>query len=168
MAVNMGGARGVARSAEIGTGLVLGAFLLLVSTWGLFDAQLLYVSRIPYVMARDGWLPESLSHVQSDTAAPRAAIMGFCLVIALLALRVRRPDAERPFRVPGGIWGLLYVCLAPVAVAAMVLSATLRDGGSYGIQLGIVAAVVFAGVALYGFRYKHALALRAAESARGA
>jgi hypothetical protein len=62
---------------------------------------------------------------------------------------------------------LVLEFLAPVAVAAMVLSATLRDGGSYGIQLGIVAAVVFAGDALYGFRYKHALALRAAESARG-
>ena len=156
----------------------------LVSTWGLFDAQLLYVSRIPYVLARDGWLPKSLSRVQSETAAPRAAIIGFCLVIALLAMfsfgnlvvmmcllytatlvlefaalvasRVRRPDAERSFRVPGGTWGLLYVCVAPVAVAAAVLSATLCDGGSYGVQLRIVASVVVGGLVLYGIRYRHA------------
>jgi amino acid transporter len=168
-------------------GLLLAAAGL-ASTWGLFDAQLLYVSRLPYVMARDGWLPQSLSALQSDTATPRAAVVGFSLVIALLALfsfgnlvvmmcllytatlvlellalvalRVRRPDVPRPFRVPCGHWGLLYVCLAPVAVAVLVISATLRDGGAYGVQLGIVVTVAVCGIALYGLRYKHALALR--------
>ena len=171
-------------------GLVL-AGAGLVSTSGLFDAQLLYVSRIPYVMARDGWLPQSLAKAQSETAAPRAAIVGFCAIIALLAMfsfgnlvvmmcllytatltleflalvvfRVRRPDAERPFRVPGGTWGLMFVCLAPVIVAALVLGAAMRDGDSYAMQLGIVAGVAAAGIALYAIRCRHALALRAAD-----
>jgi amino acid transporter len=166
----------------------------LVSTWGLFDAQLLYVSRIPYVMARDGWLPKSLSQAHSDTAVPKAAIVGFCLIVALLAIfsfgnlvvmmcllytatllleflalvafRVRLPHADRPFRVPGGPWGLMYVCLAPIAVAALVLREALRDGDSYAVQLGIVASVVVAGVALYGIRYKYASALRAVAKAQ--
>jgi amino acid transporter len=168
-------------------GLILAAAGL-ASTWGLFDAQLLYVSRIPFVMAQDGWLPPSLAQAQSDTAVPRRALIGFAIVVALLAtlsfgnlvvmlcllytatlvlellalivLRIRHPQAVRPFRIPGGIAGLIYVCVAPLVVAGLVISATLRDGGTYGLQLGIVAAIVVAGIALYAARYRHAAALR--------
>jgi amino acid transporter len=48
----------------------------LVSMWGLFNAQLLYVSRIPFVMARDGWLPKTLARATPDTAVPKVAIIG--------------------------------------------------------------------------------------------
>ena len=160
----------------------------LASTWGLFDAQLLYVSRIPFVMAQDGWLPPSLAHAQADTAVPRAALAGFAAVVALLAcfsfgnlvvmlcllytatlvlellalltLRMRRPHAERPFRIPGGLLGLAYVCIAPLVVAGLVISATLRDGGAYGAQLGLVGGIVIAGFALYMTRCRLAQALR--------
>ena len=168
-------------------GLILAAAGL-ASTWGLFDAQLLYVSRIPYVMAQDGWLPSSFAQASADTAVPRPALFGFALVVALLALlpfgnlvvmlcllytstlvlellalvvlRIRRPAAERPFRIPGGPVGLLYVCVAPLVVAGLVISATLRDGGAYGLQLGLVAAIVIAGISLYAVRCRHAASLR--------
>ncbi len=161
----------------------------LASTWGLFNSQLLYVSRVPYVMACDGWLPKSLSKAQSITAVPRASVIGFCAVIALLALfsfgnlvvmmclsytamlvleftalvvfRAKRPHANRSFRVPFGILGLVYVCVAPMVVAAAVIGASLRDGSSYGLQIGIIAALVVSGSVLYLYRHKRAAVHRA-------
>ena len=49
----------------------------LVSMWELFSAQLLYVSRLPYVLARDGWLPSAFARVSNRTAAPKTAIIRF-------------------------------------------------------------------------------------------
>ena len=156
----------------------------LVSMWGLFNAQLLYVSRIPFVMARDGWLPSLLARTGSEVAVPRLAIVALCSVTACLALlsfnslvvmicvlytaalvleflalitfRVRLPNAHRPFRVPGGSWGLTCLCLAPLVVAIAVLIAIVRDGDSYGPQLLLIAAVSVSGVALYFTRRKRA------------
>jgi amino acid transporter len=165
----------------------LGALLAvagLVSMWGLFNAQLLYVSRIPSVMARDGWLPKALSK-ESASAAPSVAIVSLCTITALLsafsfgnlvvmmcllymatltlefftlvALRVRLPVGRRTFRVPGGRCGLVYVCLAPLVVATAALSATWSDGDSDRSQLSIVGIVVCAGITLYFVRRKWAL-----------
>ncbi|MCX7055854.1 MAG: APC family permease, partial [Proteobacteria bacterium] len=123
--------------AEIIGGRWLGGLLAvagLVSMWALFNSQLLYVSRIPFVVARDGWLPKSLASVNSTTAIPKASIIGLCGIttllvglsfgslvvmlcmlytaaltlefLALVVLRVRKPHAHRPFRVPGGWWGI--------------------------------------------------------------
>ena len=159
-------------------GLLAGAGL--VSMWTLFNAQLLYVSRLPYVMACDGWLPALFARTSARTAVPTAAIVMFCgfatafaalsfgslsvivclLTIAglvleflsLIVLRIRRPDAVRPFRVPGGWVGLGLVCLTPLAAAVLVLVATMRDWRSYPGQIFIVAMIVVSGVALYPIR----------------
>jgi len=156
------------------------AFAGLVSMWGLFNAQLLYISRLPYVLACDGWLPRFLSRVSPGAGVPRMAILCFgiitaifaalsfgslaiiqCLLYAgaltleflvLLVLRLRRPNAHRSFRVPGGWVGLGYVCLSPLAFAALLLFATLRDWRSYPVQLFVVGAVAAFGVALYFIR----------------
>jgi len=152
----------------------------LVSTFGLFSAQLLYVSRLPYVMASDGWLPEVFAKVSHDTAAPKLAILCFCAVITLFAalsfgslaiiqcllysaaltleflslivLRVRRPEAHRSFRVPGGWWGMAYVCVTPFAFVVLVLIATLRDWKSFPGQLVVVGVVALSGLTLYFVR----------------
>ncbi|MGA2856449.1 MAG: APC family permease [Candidatus Sulfotelmatobacter sp.] len=152
----------------------------LVSMWGLFSAQLLYVSRLPYVMACDGWLPKALAKVSPGTAVPKVAILCFCAIAALFAalsfgslaliscllyagaltlefltlitLRIRRPHARRDFRVPGGWWGMSYVCVTPFAFAGLVLFAALRDWQSFPGQLLVVGVVVGSGVALYFFR----------------
>jgi len=165
---------------------ILVAFAGLVSMWGLFNAQLLYISRLPYVLACDGWLPGFLARVSPGTGVPRMAIIGFgiitavfaalsfgslaiiqCLLYAgaltlefltLLVLRIRRPNAHRSFQVPGGWLGLAYVCVAPFAFAALLLFATLRDWRSYPVQLFVVAAVAAVGVALYFIRRKMAAA----------
>jgi amino acid transporter len=152
----------------------------LVSTWGLFNGQLLYVSRLPYALAIDGWLPKIFARVSSGTGVPRAAIFCFCGIAALftalpfgnlaviqcllysialtleflslITLRVRHPKAHRSFRVPGGWWGLAYVCVTPFAFASLVLYATLRDWRLYPGQLMIVPAVVGMGIGLYFLR----------------
>jgi amino acid transporter len=171
-----------------GLGILL-AMAGLVAQWALFNAQLLYVSRIPFVVARDGWLPKALARADSDTAVPTTSIVCFCLVTALIAslsygslvvilcllytaallleflalviLRVRRPDAHRPFRVPFGRLGLAYVCLAPLGVAGVVLAATFRDQDSYGPQFLGLVGIALAGIALHFGRRKHAHALQA-------
>jgi amino acid transporter len=152
----------------------------LVSMWNLFNAQLLYVSRLPYVMARDGWLPSVFAKLSSDASAPKVAILIIggltaifaalsfgslaliqCLLytaglaleyLALIILRVRRPRAHRSFRVPGGWWGLAYVCIAPAAAGVVVLVATLREWRSFPGQLVVVAFIVSSGLALYFVR----------------
>ena len=154
----------------------------LVSMWGLFNAQLLYISRLPYVLACDGWLPGFLARVSPGSGVPRMAILCFGVIttifaafsfgtlaiiqcvlyagaltlefLALLVLRIRRPTAHRSFRVPGGWLGLAYVCVSPFAFAALLLFATLRDWRSYPVQLIVVGAVAGFGVALYFIRRK--------------
>ena len=153
--------------------------------WALFNAQLLYVSRLPFVMARDGWLPRLLSQVSPKTGVPKVAILIFCGItavfaalpfgslavitcllytpalvlefLALILLRARRPNAARPFRIPGGWWGMTAVSLTFFAGAFLVLAATLREWKAYPGQLLVVAFVVSSGVALYLFRRRAAL-----------
>ena len=152
----------------------------LVSMWGLFNAQLLYASRLPYVMASDGWLPKALAKVTRNTAVPMTAIISFCAItgvfaalsfgglaviqslmyagvvmlelLALVVLRVRRPEAARNFRVPGNWAGLAYVCLAPFAAAMLLLIAVMRDWREYGWDLFVVGLVVAGGVGLFWVR----------------
>jgi len=156
----------------------------LVSFWALFNAQLLYVSRLPFVMANDAWLPKFLAKAASGTAAPKAAIVMLCVItalftalsygglaviqcvlytaalslefVALIALRLRRRENADGFRVPWNWWGLGYVCVAPFAFAMLVLFATLRDWHSYKSQLSIVAGVAASGIALYFWRRERA------------
>ena len=157
----------------------------LVSTWAMFNAQLLYASRLPFVMACDGWFPQAVTRVSRKTSVPTTAILIFCAITAILAalsfvsltmimcllsvgsltleflaliiLRVRRPDAPRSFRVPGGWWGLAVVCVMPFAAAAVVLYATLRDWRSYPGQLLVVGGVAASGVMLYLLRRRSAI-----------
>lgn len=152
----------------------------LVSMWGLFSAQLLYASRLPYVMARDGWLPKGLAKVSPKTAVPTAATISFCVVtgsfaalsfgglaviqslmygglvmlelLALVMLRVRNPEARRNFRVPGGWGGLAYVCVAPFVASMLLAFAVMRDWKAYRWDMIVVGMVVGGGVSLYWVR----------------
>jgi len=166
--------------AQLIGGRWLGALIAtagLVSTWALFNAQLLYVSRLHFVMAQDGWLPKIFANLSQKNAVPREAIISFCVLtaflcsltfvglaviqcllyagaltlefLALLVLRFRREETPGSFQVPGGLLGLAYVCVAPFAVTLLVLKATLRDWRSFPGSLLLVALSVVSGVALF-------------------
>lgn len=149
----------------------------LVAMWSIFSSQLLYASRLPYVMALDGWLPAALAAVSKRTLTPVVALVGTCAVAslfaafsfgklvvmdvllysaalalefaALLVLRRKQPEMERPFRVPGGWAGASLITVAPMACAGLLLVSTMRDPDTDPRQLLVVAAAIASGVALY-------------------
>lgn len=116
----------------------------MVSSFGQFNALLMSYSRLPLAMAEDGLLPRVFARVQADTGAPYVAIIacailyGACLgfgfdrlvtldvllwgaslvleFLALIVLRVREPQLERAFRVPGGLPGTVLVAVLPTAL----------------------------------------------------
>jgi amino acid transporter len=149
----------------------------LVSTWSLFNNSLLYVSRLPYVMACDGWLPHGMAKASGEAGVPRVALAWSCVItsifaavsfgnlvvmyvllyalalalefLALIVLRVRKPQAARAFSIPGGWLGIAYVCVAPLGVAAAVLLASLREEHSHAAEYLVVAAILVSGAVLY-------------------
>jgi amino acid transporter len=159
---------------SLGT-IVAGAAL--VSAWSLFNGQVLYASRLPYAMARDGWLPLALARTSQRTGVPTVALVATCLVsalctalpfgklvvldillysaglalefAALIVLRIRRPDLARPSRVPGGSLGLAWATLAPLIFAAVVAGAAWRGEGAVRLQLLIATLAITGGLLLY-------------------
>lgn len=145
-----------------------------ISGLGALHCQLLSVPRIFYAMARDGLFFRAFAQLNRQTSVPRTAIVyyavwaailtllggfdrlsnmaifGFylfycCNVIALMVLRRRWPDAERPFAVPGYPWIPLAFLLASLAM----LAATIIRGASEVIwalvllTLGLPAYLLF-------------------------
>ncbi|MCP2311959.1 APC family permease [Kitasatospora paracochleata] len=114
----------------------------------MFSALLAANSRLPFVLARDGYFPKWVAKESKRYRMPIASIVGssviyamFCLssfsnlvifdvfltnigilleVAALIALRVREPELERPYRIPGGWWSLTGIagCLLAICVWA--------------------------------------------------
>jgi amino acid transporter len=144
---------------------------------GSFGALMLSFTRLPLVMAEDGYLPRIFARRDARTGAPWVAIL-VCAVLwaicfplgfekslildvlltglsillefwALVALRVREPDLARPFRVPGGVAGAVAIGVPPLAlmIAALARNRTELVGSTNELVIGI--AVIAAGVGLY-------------------
>jgi amino acid transporter len=136
----MGGLLGgplVARGFRVA--LVLGGMM---SAFGMFNALVMSYSRLPLAMSQDGLLPSVFSKVQSKTRAPWVAITflagcwALCLglgferlvtidvllygmsltleFVALIVLRIKEPRLKRPFKVPGGLAGVILIGVFPV------------------------------------------------------
>jgi len=144
---------------------------------GSFGALMLSFTRLPVVMAQDGYLPKIFTRKNARTGAPWVAVvvcalfwaacypLGFerSLIIdvlltglsillefwALVALRIREPNLERPYRVPGGTVGTILIGLPPLGLlcAALVRNGNEIVGSTNELVIG--AVVVAAGVALY-------------------
>jgi amino acid transporter len=154
--------------------LVLGGMM---SAFGMFNALVMSYSRLPLAMARDGMLPSIFGKLQPRTRAPWVAIVvlaicwAMCLglgferlvtidillygmallleFIALVALRIKEPDLQRPFRVPGGLAGaiLVGVCPALLLVFAAVHGQSEQILGMNGILFG--AMLIAGGFLVY-------------------
>ena len=148
--------------------LVLGG---LISAFGMLNALVMSYSRLPLAMAQDGMLPHVFAKVHPRTRAPWVAILvcgagwalclglgferlitldvlltGASLVLefaALVALRLKEPALERPFRVPGGTAAavLLGVCPTLLLGFSMLHSEGERILGLNGLLFGVLLIV---------------------------
>jgi amino acid transporter len=133
--------------AWLGHAVALGA---VVSAAGLFLTLLLTNSRLPYVLARDGFLPAGLGALHPRFGTPWVAVVlsavlyaafaafsfkelivlnvwlySLSLLIELAAfvhLRVRAPEMARPWRVPGGFASALAVAGVPAALSVLAMA----------------------------------------------
>jgi amino acid transporter len=135
--------------AEAVAGPWLGVFLAfgaLVASAGLFSSLLLSISRVPFVMADDGYLPKALMRLHPRYGTPWVSLIVSSLIYtvfilgpfqslvvvdvtiyagalllefaALIALRIKYPNMKRPFKIPGGWPVVILVVTFPVAVIA--------------------------------------------------
>lgn len=129
------------------TGLVLGGMM---SAFGMFNALVMSYSRLPYAMAQDRMLPAVFAKVTRSAKAPWVSILvlatgwALCLgfgferlvtldiliyglsllleFVALVVLRITQPELPRPFRVPGGMFGVVLVGVLPMLLLAFAVT----------------------------------------------
>jgi len=132
--------------APLAVAVVLGG---MVSAFGMFNALCLSFSRLPAVLAEDGYLPAIFARRLPKSGTPWVAVLacaaGWTLslglsferlvsldillygtsllleFVALVVLRVREPGLPRPFRIPGGTLAAAAMGVGPVALLAVAL-----------------------------------------------
>jgi amino acid transporter len=159
-------------------GLVVGG---MISAFGMFNALVMSYSRLPLAMAQDGMLPSVFGKLHPRTRAPWVAIsvcaigwalclgLGFqrlvtidillygCSLglefVALIALRVREPNLPRAFRVPGGMFGVCAIGVAPMLLLGLAIfrSETEQVLGMSSFAFGMI--LIGAGVLAYGLNH---------------
>jgi amino acid transporter len=148
------------QGARLG-GPILGGALAIggsVMAFAVFEAAMLWVSRMPFVLAREGYLPAPLRDIWSTTATPVKAILASCVVFtlliplgfialvvldvffymaalalemaALVRLRALAPNREGMFTIGGGRIGLWLVAALPLVtwIATFALALGTGDG----------------------------------------
>jgi amino acid transporter len=158
--------------ARIG-GPILGAALAVggaVMSFAVFEAGMLWVSRMPFVLARERYLPAPLTQVWSATATPGKSILLCCIVFTLLVpvgfvalvvldvffymaavtlemlamIRLRRsmPMRDGIFTVGGGRVGLAMVAALPVLTWAATFGLAVSSGdGKRDFMLAVALGV---------------------------
>ncbi len=140
-----------------------------ISAFSIFDAAMLWVSRMPYILAREGYLPPRLARIWADHATPATSIVTCCAVFsilvplgfvalvvldvffymgalvlemwALVRLRRLRPDRAGLFVIGGGHPALIAVVAAPVVTWLATFGlAVSHNGGTGGLIVSIVLA----------------------------
>lgn len=156
---------------------ILLALAGMVSALALFNALLMSYSRIPLVMAQDGFLPKALAKTDLR-GTPRNAVLFsaifyslFALVPfgrlvvadvllyamalflefgALLMLRKREPELRGAFRIPAGFKSVCVLALMPVLILLAVVALEIQDG-EYGLPAvsGAILAALAGPIAYY-------------------
>jgi amino acid transporter len=140
-------------------------------------------SRLPMVMAQEGYLPRIFARQIPSTGAPWMSILvlsvawslalglgferlieldvilyGLSLLLefaAMVVLRVRAPDLPRPFRVPGGLPVAVLLGVGPALLLALALAHERHDHPD---QMGAVAlgvGLACAGPLVYAAASRH-------------
>jgi amino acid transporter len=146
----------------------------MVGTMALLNSTVLTTTRMPFALAEDGYLPPFLTAKHPRYGTPWIAILISAAIYASLALhtlgqlisiyvwlraattvltvlsawalRRKRPDLPRAFRIPGGHLGLTYVVALPVAMTCIVIY-TLRYSDPISLRWGPCALAL--GPAVY-------------------
>jgi amino acid transporter len=139
----------------------------LITNLSLLNATVLTSTRMPSTMAEDGYLPAAFSARHPRYGTPWIAIIVSSIIYALLAqktmvqlltvyvwlrigvtvltllsswqLRKTQPDLARPYRIPWGRAGLLYVIVAPLVMSVVALAGSdpfARKWGPVPVLLG--------------------------------
>jgi amino acid transporter len=139
----------------LGTALAIGGAVM---SFAVFQAAMLWVSRMPFVLACEGYLPAPLRTVFAPTATPARSIIACCAVFTLLVpvgfvalvvldvffymaalvlemaalVRLRRLRTNRTglFTVGGGRAGLWLTALLPIVTWAATFGLAVSTGGS--------------------------------------
>lgn len=153
------------------TGGKLVSVAAMISIFAALNGSILSGSRVPYAMARSGYFFRSVGKVHPQFHTPSAAIMLLAVVASLLllsgqykqlytlvifpswilygmtaasviVLRYKRPDLERPYRVPG--YPVVPALFVLVAIA--LLYSTLQESPR---ESGIGLVLILAGLPFY-------------------
>jgi amino acid transporter len=152
----------------------------IASSLGQFNGMLLCVSRVPFVLAEDGYLPKALTWLHPKFGTPVVAILfvaaldllfslktfsdlvelevlfyGASIVLelgALVALRKIQPELQRPYRIPWGNAGLFLVCVPPIVLIGALYFTTL--GHLEPFKLTFLVLGVIAPIGFFLFRSK--------------
>jgi amino acid transporter len=155
-------------------GVYLGAALAtggMVSALAVFQAAMLWVSRMPFVLARERFLPQALTRMWERQATPSTAILTSCAVCTLLLplgfialvtldvtfymaalalemaalVRLRRlyPGRRGLFVIGAGRVGLFLTVVAPLAVWVATFGVAANGAGGK-VQLLVAAALALA------------------------
>jgi amino acid transporter len=149
----------------------------MIGALGSFASLMLSFTRLPAVMAEDGYLPQAFTRHHKRTGAPWVAIVacavawaaclplgffrllildvlltGLSIVLefgALIALRIREPNLTRPYRIPGGILATIAISVPPSAllVLSVVRNKSEQVGTTNGFMIGM--GIILLGVLLY-------------------
>jgi len=152
-----GPAKGVAQVGAAIGGRYLGAAVAIgggVSAFAIFEAGMLWVSRMPSVLARERYLPHALSDLTASTATPWKSILVCCAVYSMLlplgfvalvvmdvffymsALALELGALLRFRRTHPGGDGRLVIGRSRPALYAMVLAPMLTWIATFGLALG--------------------------------
>ncbi len=166
--------------SALGLAIIAGG---MVCGLGMCNALVLSYSRVPLVLAEDGYLPRTFTRLNRNKA-PWVSIVVCALLwiaalplgfdklveidiliygaslllefVALIVLRVREPQMARPFRVPGGIAGACLLTLGPAFVLVLAITRGYRESAGAMSEIGLTLGVGVAGVLTYGVMRRRA------------
>ena len=152
-------------AAALAVGITIGG---MIGAFGTCNALTMSLSRLPAVLAEDGFLPKVFARRHPRTGAPYVSIFACATIWALalnlsfskliildvlltglsillefaslIALRIREPNLPRPYRVPGGLAGAIGIAICPLflLVLAVVRNTAEPVGPINALQLGAI------------------------------